>query len=182
MTVDRDAIIVIESDQLAESESPRQRAGFMRNPFHQAAVAEEDIRPVVDDLVFRAVELGSHHLFGNRHTDRVGEALAERASGGFDAGGVTDFGVTGSLRAKLTEILQVIDRDIVTREMQQGVDQHRAMTVREYETVAVWPEVDCQGCGADGGARELLRSQPSPLAYQGGRSWLAGPRPWQGRE
>jgi hypothetical protein len=83
----------------------------MRNAFHQTAVAEEDIRPVVDDLVFRAVEFGSHHLFGNRHADGVGQPLPERAGRRFDAGGVADFGVARSPRAELAELLQVVDRE-----------------------------------------------------------------------
>ena len=56
-------------------------------PFHQAAVAHEDVGVVVDQIV---AELGVQDALGERHADRVGDALAERAGGGLDAVGMVD--------------------------------------------------------------------------------------------
>jgi hypothetical protein len=97
VAVDRDAVVVPEGDQLAEAEGAGQRAGFVRDAFHQAAVAEEHVGVVIDDLVAGLVELGGQHLFGQREADGVGDALAERAGGGFDAGRVAEFRVARGL-------------------------------------------------------------------------------------
>jgi len=57
----------------------------VRDAFHQAAVTEEHPGAVVHDLVTRAVEGGGEELLRERHADRVGQPLAERAGGGLDA-------------------------------------------------------------------------------------------------
>ena len=57
----------------------------MRDAFHEAAVADEHVGVVVDDVEAGPVELRGQHLLGERHADGVGEALAERAGGGLDA-------------------------------------------------------------------------------------------------
>ena len=85
VAVDGDAVVVPEGDQLAQAPGAGQRAGFVRDAFHQAAVAEEDIGVVIDDLVAGLVELGGQQLLGHGHADGVGDALAERAGGGLDA-------------------------------------------------------------------------------------------------
>jgi hypothetical protein len=71
-------------------------------------------------VVAGAVELGGQHLFGQRHADGVGDALAERAGGGLDAGGVAVFRVARGLAVQLAEVLQVVDRQIVAGEVQQA--------------------------------------------------------------
>ncbi len=78
-------------------------------------------------------------LFGQRHAHGVGNALAQRAGGGFDAGGDADFGVAGGLAVQLAEVFQVVDGQVVAGEVQQAVDQHGAVAVGEHEAVAVGP-------------------------------------------
>ena len=139
MAVDGDVVVVVEGGQFAQAPGAGKRTGFVRNAFHQAAVAEENPGAVVDDGVAGAVEVVRQHFFGQRHADGVGDALAERAGGGFDARRVAVFGVAGRLAVQLTEILQIVDRQIVAGQVQQGVDQHRAVTVGQHEAVAVGP-------------------------------------------
>ena len=139
VAVDRNPVVVVKRDQFAEAERAGQRAGFMRDAFHQAAVAKEHVGRVIDDLMVRLVELGRQHLFGNSEADGVGDALTERAGGRLDAGCVADFRVAGGTRAELAEILQIVDRQVVAGQVQQRVDQHRAMAVGKHETVAVRP-------------------------------------------
>ena len=55
-------------------------------------------------VVAGAVELGGEQLLGERHADRVGEALAERAGGGLDARRDADFGMARRLRVQLAEV------------------------------------------------------------------------------
>ena len=139
VAVDGDAVVVPEGDQLAQAEGAGQRAGFVRHAFHQAAVAEENESVVIDDFVTRLVELGGEYLFGQREADRVGDALAERAGGRFDARGVAVFRVARRPGVQLAEVLDVVDRDVVAGQVQQRVDQHRAVAVRQHEAVAVGP-------------------------------------------
>ena len=62
---------------------------------------------VIDDLV---AERALQQPLGERHADGVGEALAERAGGRLDAGGVAVLGMAGGLGAELAEVLQLVDR------------------------------------------------------------------------
>ena len=52
--VDGNAVVVVERDQLAELERAGERAGLVRNAFHQAAVAEEHPGVMIDDVEARA--------------------------------------------------------------------------------------------------------------------------------
>ena len=78
LAVDRDAVVVVEHDELAELEGAGQRTGFVRDAFHEAAVADEAVGVVIDDRQAFAVELAGQQFFGQRHADRVGQALAQR--------------------------------------------------------------------------------------------------------
>ena len=65
-----------------------ERDRLLADAFHQIAVGGEHIGVVIDELV---AELRGQMPLGDRHADRVGEALAERAGGGLDARRVTEF-------------------------------------------------------------------------------------------
>ncbi|MOA15582.1 hypothetical protein D3C78_1357470 [compost metagenome] len=137
--VDGDAVVVVEGDQLVQALGAGQGADFMGNTFHHAAIAEEHVGVVVDDVVAVAVELRRQHLLRQRHADGVGETLAERAGGGLDAGGVAVLRVTRGARVHLAEILQVFDAEVIAGQVQQRIDQHRAVAVGQHEAVAVGP-------------------------------------------
>ncbi len=130
-----------------------QRDRFLADAFHEAAVACEHIGVVV--LQVRA-ELVRQLLFGECHADSRGNALAERAGGGFDAGGMTIFRVACGLGAELAEGLDVFDRHVlISGEIEERVDQHGAVAGRQHETVAVRPErvlrVEAQVAGEENG-------------------------------
>ncbi len=137
--VDRDAVVVVETDQLAELQGAGERAGLVRHAFHQATVAEEDPGVVVDHVVARPIEGGRQDALRQRHADCVGEALAKRAGRRLDAEVRLDFRVAGRMRAELPEFLQLLDVERVARQVQQRVQQHRAVAVRQHEAVAVGP-------------------------------------------
>ena len=63
-----------------------ERDRFLADAFHQVAVGGEHISGVIDEI---AAEHRGEVALGDRHADRIGEALAERPGGGFDAGRVT---------------------------------------------------------------------------------------------
>ncbi len=135
--VDGDAVIIIKQDQLAEAKVTGKRDRFLSHAFHEAAVAAEHIRAVIDNIL---AELIGERAFGDCHADRAGETLTERAGGQLNAFCMTIFRMTGGLRTPLPEVLQLIDGHIlVARQIERAVKQHRAVTVGEHETVAVRP-------------------------------------------
>lgn len=69
--------------------------GLTGDTLHSAAIAEEGVGVVVEELVAGLVEDTSGVSLGNGQTDGVGETLAERTSGDLDTGGVVSLGVTG---------------------------------------------------------------------------------------
>ena len=86
-----------------------------------------------------AVVARRHVAFGDGEADGGGDALAERPSGEFDAGGVVVFGVAGGFAVQLAEVFQVIQREVVAGEVQGGVLQHGGVAVGENEAVTVVP-------------------------------------------
>ncbi len=139
LAVDRDAVVVVEHGELGQPPGAGERAGLVRDALHQAAVADERPGAVVDDRVAGPVELRGQELLGERHAHRVGQPLAERAGGGLDPGRGPHLRVAGGLRVQLAEALQLLDRQVVARQVQERVLQHRAVAVGQHETVAVGP-------------------------------------------
>jgi hypothetical protein len=139
LAVDRDAVVVVEADQLAESPRARERAGLVRDALHQAAVAQEHPGEVVDDLVPRPVEGGRELLLGERHADGVGEPLPQRPGRGLDADLELAFRMARGARPELAEVLQFVDAERVAGQVQHRIEEHRAVPVREHEAVAVCP-------------------------------------------
>ena len=139
VAVDGDVVVVPEADQLGQAPGAGQRGGFMRDAFHQAAVAQEHPGAVVDDLVFGAVVALSQQLLGQGEAHGVGQTLTQRTGGRLHAGGFMVLGVAGGLAAQLAELLELLDRQVVAAQVQQRVLQHRAVAVGQHEAVAVEP-------------------------------------------
>ena len=135
--VDGNIVVVIQYHQFAQAQGAGQRAGFVGNAFHQAAVAEEYIGVVIDNVQAVFIEFGSQQFFGQRHAHSIGNTLSQWAGGGFHTVGVAVFGVAGSFAVELSEVFQVINADIIATQMQQAVQQHGSMAVGEYETIAI---------------------------------------------
>jgi len=87
----------------------------------------------------RTIEFSGQQLFRHRHAHRVGNALTERSGGRLDARRIAIFRMPGGFRMQLPELLDVLDRQVVTGQMQQRVKQHRAVAVGEHEAVAIGP-------------------------------------------
>ncbi len=90
----------------------------MRDTFHQATIAHKDVGVVVNDLVAALVELGSERTLSNRHTNRIGDALAKRTGSGLNAWRIAILRMTRSLGVELTEISQIINREIISGQVQ----------------------------------------------------------------
>ena len=107
------------------------------DPLHQAAVAGDHPGPVIDQIV---AEHGVEMPLGDRHADRHCQALAERPGGRLDAVEQEILGMAGAGAAELAEVGDLLDRRLlVAGQVEQGVDQHRAVAGRQHEAVAVVP-------------------------------------------
>ncbi len=135
--VDSDTVVVPEDDKAAELEIASEPDGFVIDAFHQVAVAGDDVGAVIDDIV--AINRVQVPL-GDGHSDRHREALPKRPGRDFDSRKLEILGVPGTRASQLAEVADVVDgRLLVTREIEERVDQHRAVTGRQDEPVAVGP-------------------------------------------
>jgi hypothetical protein len=137
LAVDGGVVVVEQHRQLGELQAAGDADGLVADAFHQAAVAGDHPGAVVDDVMAEAAgQMG----LGHRHADGRGQALAQRAGGGLDAGRVVDFRVAGGQRAPLTEVLDLLHRHgLEAGQVKQGIEQHRAVAGRQHEAVAVGP-------------------------------------------
>ncbi len=65
--VDGDAVVIVKTDQLAQSERAGQRTGLMGDPLHQTAIAHEHPGVMVNDLMAGAIKLRRQRPFGDGH-------------------------------------------------------------------------------------------------------------------
>ena len=93
---------------------------------------------VVDDRLLAVVDRGQVRL-GDRQADAVAEPLAERAGRHLDPGRVVVLGMPGRPASELPERPQVVEGEVVARQVQQRVEQGRTVAGREHEPVAVEP-------------------------------------------
>ena len=109
----------------------------MVDALHKAAIAGDDPGAVIDEVI---AELGVEVALGDGHAHRHREALPQRPGGAFGAGQMGVFRVAGARAAKLAEIADLVHcRVLVTRQVEQRVEQHRTVAGGEHEAVAVGP-------------------------------------------
>lgn len=137
--VDRDVIVVVQVDQLAEPKVPGQARRLRRNPLHQVTIAADRVGEMINDLEPRPVIGRRQQPLRQRHTYTRRKASPERTRRHFHAHGMPVLRVPRRLRAPLTKALQLIERQIIPAEMQQRVEQHRAVAAAQHEAVAVRP-------------------------------------------
>ena len=134
---DGDVVIVVEIDEFAEFEMTGERGGFTGDAFHQVAVGDDAVDVMVEHGEAFAVKPGREMRAAHRHADAVGEPLAERPRCDLDAGREHVLRVAGSLRLPLAEALQFFEREVIARQVEERVDEHRAVPGGEQEAVAV---------------------------------------------
>ena len=145
---------------------PGERGRLGRDAFHQIAVAHDRIREVIHNGVARTIEVRGEKALGDGHADAVAKTLAERAAGGFDAGRQAVLGMPRRPALPLAEVTQLLEREIVAGQVQQRVEQHRAVPGGEHEAVAVRPR---------GVARIVAQeARPKHIGHRGGAHRHAG--------
>ena len=118
---------------------------------------------------------------GHRHADRVAHALAQRAGGGLDAGGVVDLGVAGGQRAPGAQRLEVVELQAVAGEVELDVEGEAGVPHGEHEPVAGRPSSGRWGRAAATSGRAGRPPAPCSSPCRGGRCRPSAPRPWRAR-
>jgi hypothetical protein len=117
----------------------REGDSFFGNTFLEAAVAEKSEDVMIENCVFCCVVESGGAFARESKTDGIGDALAERAGGGFDAWSFMELRVAWGDRMQLTEVFHFLQGEFVAGEMQPRIEEHRAVACGEQETVAVQP-------------------------------------------
>ena len=89
---------------------PAYERRFVRDAFHHVAIAGDEVRVMVDDVMARAIEDRGELCFGDRHSDRVPDALTERAGGRLDSRRVAVLRMSRRSALPLAEMLEVVER------------------------------------------------------------------------
>ena len=138
--VDGDPVVIVNEDQVAETQVARQGGRFTGDPLHHVAIAHHPI-----DEMFAGArtagtpEMAPGHARRKRHPHRVGETLAQGAGGGLDPGRHAVFGMAGRQCPPLTKGPDLIQGKFVPVEVQHAVEKHRCVPPGEHEAVAQGP-------------------------------------------
>src|SRR5918997_803667 len=149
VALDRDVVVVVEADELAETEVAGERGGLAGDALLHVAVRGDEVGEVADGGVVGPVEAGREHALAEREADRGGDPLAERAGRRLDARDVAVLRVAGTRRAELAELLDLVERDVVAGEVERRVEQHRRVAAGEDEAVAPRPVRRLRGMAHD---------------------------------
>ncbi len=156
-------VVVVEDDQLAQLQVAGERDHLVRHTLHQAAVPHQRVGVVIDDGV---AELGVQHPLRHRHADGIGDPLAQRPRGDLDPVFGLVFGMAGGMRTQHPEVLDLLHgHRLVSGEVQERVEEHRAVAVGLDEPIAVRP------------ARHQRIELQMPAEQGGGDIRAAGRRP-----
>jgi len=101
-----------------------ERGRFGCHSLHQVAIGDDAVGIVVDDVVTRpVVDCGKVRL-SDGHAYAVAQARAKWAGGGLDTRCQAELRMARREAAPLAKAFELIQRQIVPRQVQQGVDQH----------------------------------------------------------
>ena len=84
-TFDCDSVVVVEYNQLAQSQVSCKGCCLGSKAFHHTAVAGKNIGVVVNDLMLLCIEFFCQHSLGNCHTYCICETCTQRTCGSFDS-------------------------------------------------------------------------------------------------
>src|SRR5271167_863260 len=102
-----------------------ERSRLRGHTLHEVTVADDRVGGVIDYLESGTVVARRQLRFGDRHAHRVGESLPEWSRGNFDAGRMSALWMSRGLAAELAKPHDVVQRKVITGEMQKAVQQHR---------------------------------------------------------
>src|SRR5690348_2577402 len=152
MAFDGDVIVVIEPAEILQLEMAGEGGSFAGNALQHVAVAADGVDLEVEHRKIGAIEMLREPIAGDSHADAVGDALAKRAGGGFDAGSPAVLGMAGAFAIELAETLDVFEFDgkfaealvfwidgFHSGEMKERIKQHGGVAIGEHEAITIGP-------------------------------------------
>src|SRR5437867_5722559 len=118
---------------------PRECARFRGHAFLHASIASKTDNMLIKNSVFVGVETRSRHLSRHCNSHSVTHSLAERASRTFDARRFKKLGMSRRLAVQLPEAFDFFHRQVVSAQVQPGIQKHAAVSGRENKVVASNP-------------------------------------------
>ena len=112
---------------------------LVRDPLHQIAVGAQRVGAVVHDVVSGTVEAMREPTFRQRHAHGVGHPLAERSGRGLHRLQQMRLRMAGGPRPPLPEVLDLVEGQVVSGEMEERIEKHRGVPGRQDEAVPVGP-------------------------------------------
>ena len=95
VTVNGDVVVIVDGNQVAQLQVTSHASGLAGNTLHGAAITEEHVGVVVEELIAGLVEDTGGVSLSDGQTNGVGETLTKGASGDLNTRGVVSLGVTG---------------------------------------------------------------------------------------
>src|SRR5262249_52377370 len=89
--IERDRVVIVNQNQIIETEMAGESARFRGKAFLHATVTCQTNHMLVENSVFGSIEPGRRHFARDRDADCVANALAERTSSAFDARCIAKF-------------------------------------------------------------------------------------------
>ena len=142
VVLDRDVVVVVEDDQVAQLLGAGQGAGLGGDTLLEVAVRGDDVDVVVEGgLTLRGLRVEQPALAarGHGHAHGGGQALAQRAGGDLDAVGVAVLGVARGLGAPGAQLLEVLQLEAKATQEELDVLRQRGVAAGEHEPVAAGP-------------------------------------------
>ena len=184
LAVDRDAVVVVEARSACRASSvPASEQASCEMPSIRQPSPTKHVGVVVDDRVTVAVEL-RRRAVSRRAPCRPRWRGPGRAARWWSRCRASDRAPDDPrvLRAAAGgSCLSSSMREVVAGQVQQRVQQHRAVAVRQHEAVAVGPVRIRRGCAAGSRSTAPRRCRPCPSACRDGRNWRPGRHPWRAR-
>ena len=153
VTLDRHPVGVVDPAQVGQLLVAREGGRLRGDALHHAAVTGQRVDVEVEQRVAVPVVAGGQPLAGQRHADRRGDSLAERAGGRLHPARPPVLRVARAAGAQLAEGLDVVERDGRPAEhLVVGIDRAHPAQVQErpqqrgrvplgqHEAVAVGPD------------------------------------------
>ena len=117
----------------------REGRRLVGNSLHHAPVAGDDIDFSVQQTGLIQSGDRGEVACGGGHADCGSQSGSERTGCDLHSFGVSIFGMAGGQTAPLTEVLEILHRQAVFKEVKQTVQQHGAVSGGEDEAVASEP-------------------------------------------
>ena len=121
VALDRDMVVIVEIDDIAQAKVTGQAGGFRADAFHHIPVAANGIDFIIKKIETRLVVPCGQVLLRDGQAYPIGEALSQRARRDLDAGREPVFRVSRCLAVQLPKVFNIIQRQVVAGQVEVAV-------------------------------------------------------------